>query len=186
MDLAILNCVNNPWQSWQNWMDSNESANRWLGIDPGLAIIGWAILDRQSDQSAQLIDYGIIETPKKISTPARLVEIEQDITALLTEFQPQAIAIEMPFFSRQIKAAGGVIQALGVINLVICREQGIQPIFLHQSSWKCHLGNGKADKAEVATMLQQFFDLETLPIDDSVDAIGIALAGLNGVRNQIS
>ncbi|MFM1842125.1 MAG: Holliday junction resolvase [Cyanobacteriota bacterium] len=182
----MADSVTNRWLFWQNWMDSSESANRWLGIDPGLAIIGWAILDRRSDDSAQLKDYGIIETPKNLSTPERLVEIEQDIIALLREFQPQAIAIEMPFFSRQIKAAGGVIQALGVINLVICREQQIQPIFLHQSSWKCHLGNGKADKAEVAEMLQQLFDLETLPIDDSVDAIGIALAGLNGVRNQIN
>jgi len=167
-------------------MDQTEAVQRWLGIDPGLAIIGWAILDGQDDLSAQLVDYGIIETSKHLSTPERLLEIEQDIQAILTEFSPQAIAIEMPFFSRQIKAAGGVIQALGVINLVICRERGIKPIFLHQSSWKCHLGDGKANKKEVAAMVQQFFDLENLPVDDSVDAIAIALAGLNGVRNDIS
>ena len=161
------------------------SLTRWLGIDPGLAIIGWAILEEQPNGSANLIDYGTIETLKDQPTPARLLEIEGDISALLAEFSPQEIAIEMPFFSRQIKAAGGVIQALGVINLVIYRQQHITPIFLHQASWKCHLGNGRADKAEVALRLQQFFDLETLPIDDSVDAIGIALAGLNGVRNEI-
>ncbi|MBD2651950.1 crossover junction endodeoxyribonuclease RuvC [Synechocystis sp. FACHB-383] len=167
-------------------MAQAEAAQRWLGIDPGLAIIGWAILDGQPDLSAQLVDYGIIETSKHLSTPRRLVEIEQDIHALLEEFSPQAIAMEMPFFSRQIKAAGGVMQALGVINLVIYREKSIQPIFLHQSSWKCHLGNGKANKAEVAAMVQNFFGLEDLPIDDSVDAIAIALAGLNGVRNEIN
>lgn len=72
-----------------------------------------------------------------------------------------------------------------MINLVIYREKSIQPVFLHQSSWKCHLGNGKANKAEVAAMVQNFFGLEDLPIDDSVDAIAIALAGLNGVRNDI-
>jgi crossover junction endodeoxyribonuclease RuvC len=91
----------------------------------------------------------------------------------------------MPFFSRQIKAAGGVMQALGVIDLVIYREIDCLPIFLHQSSWKCHLGNGKATKAEVAEILQRFFRLEQLPIDDSIDAIGIAFAAFQGVRNQI-
>jgi crossover junction endodeoxyribonuclease RuvC len=95
------------------------------------------------------------------------------------------VAIEMPYFGRQIKAAGGVMQALGVVSLVIYRDIGIEPIFLHQSSWKCHLGNGRATKAEVAEILQQLFSLESLPIDDSVDAIGIALAAFNGLRNQI-
>ncbi len=156
-----------------------------LGIDPGLAIIGWAILKGESSEKANLIDCGTIETAKDLSTPQRLVEIEKDMVALIHEFEPEQVAIEMPYFGRQIKAAGGVMQALGVINLVIGRETKIEPIFIHQSSWKCHLGNGRATKAEVAEILQHLFDLETLPIDDSVDAIGIAYASLCGVRNQI-
>lgn len=52
-------------------MDQTEAAQRWLGIDPGLAIIGWAILDGQPDLSAHLVDYGIIETSKNLSTPDR-------------------------------------------------------------------------------------------------------------------
>jgi len=166
-------------------MSINSISGRWLGIDPGLAIIGWAVLSDLEQQGLELLDYGIIETHKHLPTPARLLEIEEDIGAILREFEPENVAIEMPFFNRQIKAAGGVIQALGVINLVIYRQMRYCPIFLHQSSWKCHLGNGKATKSEVAAILQQFFDLANLPIDDSVDAIGIALAGLNGVRNQI-
>jgi crossover junction endodeoxyribonuclease RuvC len=77
------------------------------------------------------------------------------------------------------------MQALGVINLVCHRDGKVQPIFLHQSSWKCHLGSGKATKQDVAIVLQQLFNLETLPIDDSVDAIGIGYAGLCGLRNDI-
>ena len=116
----------------------------------------------------------------------RLLEIEQDMVSLINQFQPAYIAIEMPFFGRQIKAAGGVMQALGVVSLVSYREAEIEPIFLHQSSWKCNLGNGRATKAEIAEIIQQIFSLKTLPIDDSVDAIGIAFAALNGVRNQIN
>ena len=157
----------------------------WLGIDPGLAIVGWAVLKEVREGEAVLLDYGTIETNKKLTTPVRLLEIERDITELIAEFQPSHIAIEMPFFGRSIKAAGGVLQAFGVINLVCYRETGILPIYLHQSSWKCHLGSGRAKKDEVAEMVRALFGLETLPIDDSVDAIAIGYAGLCGLRNNI-
>ncbi len=165
---------------------SMSSESTWLGIDPGLAIIGWAILLSQGSSTPTLLEYGTIETDKNLPTPQRLVELEQDIKALLEEFQPNNIVLEMPFFSRQIKAAGGVLQAVGVINLVCYRDANIIPIQLHQSSWKAHLGNGRAKKAEVATMIQNLFQLERLPIDDSVDAIGIGYAGLCGLKNNIA
>jgi crossover junction endodeoxyribonuclease RuvC len=156
-----------------------------LGIDPGLAILGWAILEGTENEDPVIIDYGTIETSKKRPTPERLREIEQDIQEIITEFKPNLIALEMPFFGRQIKAAGGVLQAVGIINLVSYREAKIVPILLHQSSWKANLGNGKATKNEIAEILQQLFQLEQLPIDDSLDAIGIAYAALCGVRNEI-
>ena len=157
----------------------------WLGIDPGLAIIGWACLEEVRCGDADLLDYGTIETNKGLTTPERLLEIEQDMVELMSEFEPNNVAIEMPFFNRTIKAAGGVLQAFGVINLVCYRQIGVVPVYLHQSSWKCHLGNGQADKNEVAEMIEVLFGLETLPIDDSVDAIGIGYAGLCGLRNNI-
>lgn len=157
----------------------------WLGIDPGLAIIGWAILQGKEHEFPTIVEYGTIETEKKLSTPQRLVEIEQDFVEIIKEFKPNFVAMEMPFFSRQIKAAGGVLQAVGIINLVCYREGNLLPILLHQSSWKAHLGNGKATKSEVAEILQQMFDLEQLPIDDSVDAIGIGYAAFCGLRNDI-
>ena len=157
----------------------------WLGIDPGLAIIGWAALAEISENCPHILDYGIVETSKHISTAQRLSEIEQDLSQLVKEFQPEGIAIEMPFFNREIKAAGGVMQALGVISLVCYRDAQVDPIFLHQSSWKCHLGNGRASKDEVASLVSQLFGLENLPIDDSVDAIAIAYAGQCGLTNAI-
>ncbi len=161
------------------------SQKTWLGIDPGLAIVGWAILQENDQQLPTIIDYGTVETNKQLSTSQRLLEIEEDLRELLREFNPQGIAIEMPFFNRTIKAAGGVMQALGVINLVCYREANIEPIFLHQASWKCHLGDGKAKKKEVAAMVRTLFNLDKLPIDDSVDAIAIGYAGLCGLRNNI-
>ncbi|MGD2181745.1 crossover junction endodeoxyribonuclease RuvC [Lusitaniella coriacea] len=159
--------------------------NKWLGIDPGLATVGWAVLEEVPHKPPHLIDYGIIETHKSFPTPQRLAELEEDLATLIAEFKPTCVVLEMPFFSRQIKAAGSVLQAVGIINLVCFREAGIIPIQLHQSSWKAHLGNGRADKEEVATMLKNLFDLPSLPVDDSVDAIGIGYAGLCGLTNNI-
>jgi crossover junction endodeoxyribonuclease RuvC len=158
----------------------------WLGIDPGLAIIGWAILEGQENENPILVEYGTIETDKSLSTSERLAELEQDFIDIIKEFQPNCIAMEMPFFSREIKAAGGVLQAVGVINLVCYREANLIPILLHQSSWKAHLCQGNAKKDEVAAVLQNLFNLEELPINDSVDAIGIGYAAFCGLRNDIN
>lgn len=158
----------------------------WLGIDPGLAIVGWAILRDDSELMPILVDYGTIETSKNLSTAQRLIEIERDLKELIAEYKPGEIAVEMPFFNRQIKAAGGVLQALGIINLVSCRDGGIEPIFLHQASWKSHLGYGRATKAEVSEQIKYLFGLTKMPINDSIDAIAIAYAAFSGVRNQIS
>ena len=81
-------------------------AQSWLGIDPGLAIIGWAILEEADYGEPFLIDYGTIETSKKLPTPQRLLEIEQDIAELLGEFQPDNIVIEMPFLAEVSKLLG--------------------------------------------------------------------------------
>ncbi|MFY0609060.1 MAG: crossover junction endodeoxyribonuclease RuvC [Candidatus Atelocyanobacterium thalassa] len=157
----------------------------WLGIDPGLAITGWAILKAHAKSTPLIIDYGVIQTNKGLSTSQRLLEIEHDLVELLSEFNFYGISIEMPFFSRTIKAAGGVIQAVGVINLACYRETQIQPVFLHQASWKRYLDSGKATKNSVAQTINQLFNLQTIPVDDSVDAIAIAYAGLSGLTNNI-
>ncbi len=157
----------------------------WLGIDPGLATIGWAFLQTPDYGNPDLIECGTILTSKGQSTAQRLVEIELDLTELVREYQPERIAMEMPFFSREIKAAGGVIMAVGVIIATVTREIGIEPVLLHQASWKSHLGNGRADKSEVAEIVSGLFELENIPKDDAVDAMGIAYAASCGLTNQI-
>ncbi len=66
----------------------------WLGIDPGLATIGWAFLEEAQAEDAKLLEYGTIETSKELTTPQRLLEIEQDLVDLITEFQPDNVAID--------------------------------------------------------------------------------------------
>ncbi|MEM8781183.1 MAG: crossover junction endodeoxyribonuclease RuvC, partial [Cyanobacteria bacterium P01_G01_bin.49] len=64
------------------------SQKTWLGIDPGLAIIGWAFLQETDAQIPLIIDYGTIETSKHLSTARRLTEIEKDLRELVLEFNP--------------------------------------------------------------------------------------------------
>jgi|GEM_PF-3502431 len=87
-----------------------NAEDTWLGIDPGLATVGWSILTTDSNGTVCLIDYGTIETEKTLSTPERLAELEEDLVTLMEEFEPTNAALEMPFFSRKIKAAGGVLR----------------------------------------------------------------------------
>jgi crossover junction endodeoxyribonuclease RuvC len=157
----------------------------WLGIDPGISRLGWAVISGEETETPYLLDCGTIETDKSLPTPARLLEIETDLIELVREFEPDGVAVEMPFFDRHIKAAGKVIQALGIVNLVVYRELELVPVLLHQASWKCHLGNGRAHKDEIAIIVQHLFEIEKLPVDDAVDAVGIAYAGFCGLCNAI-
>lgn len=159
----------------------------WLGIDTGLATIGWAVLAESTNRPIPtFIDSGLITTSAKLPTTQRLGEIEADMLTLLQEFDPKNVVIEMPYFGVNIISQAKVLQGLGAIRCA-CYQAGIyEQILLHQSSWKGFLGNGKANKKEVAELVQQLIELPYLPkTDDAVDAIGICYAGLSGVRNEI-
>ncbi len=80
----------------------------WLGIDPGLSIVGWAFLEADLIQDAKLLDYGTIETDKELTTSKRLLEIEQDMVELIAEFQPAHIAISYWLFN--LLSSGMTIQ----------------------------------------------------------------------------
>jgi len=70
-----------------------ELDNYWLGLDPGLARIGWGVVAEDNDNHPHLVDYGTIQTSKNLPTPQRLVEIEQDLVELLKEFEPDYLSI---------------------------------------------------------------------------------------------
>ena len=89
---------------------------RILGIDPGIAIVGYGIID---DNCGKLTvnDFGIISTKKEFSTPERLKQVSDGISSLIEKFRPDAIAIEELFFNNNAKTAITVAEARGVILL---------------------------------------------------------------------
>ena len=146
-----------------------------LGIDPGMAIVGYSVLEYDGS-SLRLLHSGSIQTDKKKSESARLLEIFEDMNALVKEYEPDVCAIEKLFYFRNQTTVMPVAHARGVI-LTVLEKQKI-PIFEYtpMEVKQVLTGYGRADKKEVEQMVKISLGVESLPkLDDTVDSIAIAI-----------
>ena len=154
---------------------------RILGIDPGLALLGFGAIKCQTNQnqaqnnSVQLIDFGVIRTPAKMDTGKRLCTLYEDIHTLIEQLQPDLVAIEKFFFYRMSNTIL-VAQARGVLMLAIA-QKSINSVEFAPSQIKLALtGYGNAEKYQVQEAVAQELDLDYIPRpDDAADALAIAL-----------
>ncbi|MBU6447294.1 crossover junction endodeoxyribonuclease RuvC [Patescibacteria group bacterium] len=147
-----------------------------LGIDPGTATTGYALIKKNTANSFAVVDFGVIKTKSSRTDSQRLIELHKDIKKLMAKFKPDAAGVEKLYFETNVKTAMAVSQARGVVLLAL--EQG--KIKTHEftplqvKSIIC--GYGKADKRQVQMMVQKTFNLKRLPKpDDAADALAIAL-----------
>ncbi|MBQ8424482.1 MAG: crossover junction endodeoxyribonuclease RuvC [Clostridia bacterium] len=147
-----------------------------LGIDPGYAIVGYGIIEKNDLGQVRVVDYGAINTPKEMSFPNRLVMIQDGINALISRFKPDAVAIEELFFNQNITTGIAVAEARGVI--LCTATKGVKKVFeftpmqIKQSI----TGFGKADKKQVQYMTKTILGLKSTPKpDDAADALAVAL-----------
>lgn len=148
---------------------------RILGIDPGLAIVGYSIIDMIKDESI-LVSSGSVQTDKKKSDSARLLEIANDIDTIINEFKPEVASIEKLFYFKNQKTIIPVAEARGVILSVI--EKYNIPIFEYTPIEVKQMitGYGRASKEEVAKMVEMLIKYKKLPkLDDTLDSIAIGL-----------
>ena len=141
-----------------------------LGVDPGLETIGFAFLDGK-----KLRDFGVIKTKSGDEKSARLADIFADFSDLISEFSPDAIAIEKLFFVKNVTNGISVAEARGVL-LLAAFQKGI-PIFeVSPKDAKLAIcGSGNAPKIQIQKAVQKIFGLKNLPRpDDAADAIAIA------------
>jgi len=146
-----------------------------LGIDPGFARVGWAVMEAQNSKF-NLRNYGCVETSKEISSEERLVDVYKQVCKLIKRYKPEALAIEELFFTNNAKTAFKVGEARGVIIL----SGAIQdiPIFSYTPLQVkiAVTGYGNADKPQVGRMLKAILKLKEMPkLDDTTDAIAVAL-----------
>ena len=150
---------------------------RILGIDPGLAITGWSIIDFDEQGQPSAIDYGTILTKKDFSVSQRLKEIYTDMREILLKYKPDICGIETLLFYNNAKTAIVVGEARGVVLLAI--EESNLPIheFTPLQVKSSISGYGKADKKQVQENVKMICRLEEIPKpDDVADAIAIAIA----------
>lgn len=150
---------------------------RILGIDPGLATTGWAVVDFDKDNKPCPVDYGAITTVKGLSVSERLVEIHRDINELIKKFKPEYAGVETLLFCNNAKTAISVGEARGVVLLAL--ENNHIPIkeFTPLQVKSSITGYGKADKKQVQENVRVLCNLDSIPKpDDAADAIAIAIA----------
>ena len=148
---------------------------RILGIDPGIAIVGFGLIE--SDRgNMRMLQYGAVITEAGLPLATRLVQIEDDMRALIRQLQPDEIAIEELFFSKNITTGIAVAHGRGVV-LCTAERLGI-PIFEYTPMQvkQAVVGYGLAEKRQVMDMTRRLLKLKAVPKpDDAADALAIAI-----------
>lgn len=148
---------------------------RILGVDPGVATIGFGLIE--ADRGSQrLLRYGVINTPAGLPLSNRLYQISRDMEELLGAFHPDEAAVEELFFSKNITTGIAVAHGRGVILLELERA-GI-PVYEYTPMQvkQAVAGYGGAEKRQVMLMTQRLLRMGEIPrSDDAADALAIAI-----------
>jgi crossover junction endodeoxyribonuclease RuvC len=152
-----------------------------LGIDPGYAITGWAILEKTGSK-LKALDYGAIETKIGLPHAERLLILHQELQKIIKKFQPELLSVEELFFFKNLKTAIKVAEARGVI-LSTAAENGLKILEITPLQIKQALvGYGRAEKKQVQQMVKVILNLKEIPEpDDAADALAAAITGANNI-----
>ena len=148
---------------------------RILGIDPGYAIMGYGIVDKNGS-SLSLAGYGAVTTDKDIPMPDRLKIIYSELMDIIAEYQPDEVSIEELYFNTNATTAIHVGEARGVALLACCNS-GL-PIFEYTPLQikMTMTGNGRAEKKQIQLMVKKLLNLDSIPRpDDAADAVAAAI-----------
>ncbi len=146
-----------------------------LGLDPGIATVGFGIIQGEQGNFSSLA-YGAIRTEAGLPLSERLEIIYQDLNEMLEQFKPDAVAIEELFFNTNITTGISVAHGRGVI-LLACRKYGVKvyeytPLQVKQAV----VGYGRAEKRQVMDMVKRICQLPAAPKpDDAADAVALAI-----------
>ena len=150
-----------------------------LGIDPGLATLGFGVIEYE-DGKLRLIDYGTVVSPAKMELPARLEIVYDSMGVLFDRFQPQAVAFEELFFAKNVTTAINVAQARGAAVAALYKKTRALFEYTPPQVKQAVVGYGNADKRQVQNMVKAILHLSEIPKpDDAADAVAIAICHAN-------
>ena len=149
---------------------------RVLGVDPGLTRCGVGIVEGAIGSPILLVGVGVILTPTDAPLDQRLLDLDQQLSEWINLWKPDVIAVERVFSQHNVRTVMGTGQAAG-IALLLAAKAGI-PVMMHTpSEVKASVtGSGRANKAQVALMVQKILNLDTIPKPvDATDALALAI-----------
>jgi crossover junction endodeoxyribonuclease RuvC len=172
------------WRSLTGKIYNQQAPKIVLGIDPGLARMGYGVIVQKGSQ-LKAVDYGTITSEAHVDVEKRLVVVFEKLQRVLRKAKPDEVAIEELFFARNVKTAISVGQARGVA-LLACGLAGV-PVFEYKPAEikQAIAGFGAADKAQIQKMVKLLLGLSEVPKpDDTADALAIAIthAQCSGTR----
>jgi len=154
---------------------------RVLGLDPGLAVMGYGIID-DSNGELTAIEYGVLSTPARQATPERLRTLYDGVSGLIESYQPDEVAVEL-FVARNLRTALIVGQARGVA-LLAAANKGLPVYEYTPLEVKQRVsGYGRGEKRQVQEMVRMQLGLDCIPQpDDAADALAVAICHVSESR----
>ncbi len=152
---------------------------RVLGVDPGLTRCGVGIVDGAVGLPLSLVEVGVILTPVDAPLEQRLLDLDQQLSQWINVWKPDVIAVERVFSQHNVRTVMGTGQAAGVA-LLLAAKAGI-PVMMHTPSEvkAAVTGNGRANKGQVALMVQKILNLDSIPKPvDATDALALAICNV--------
>ena len=147
-----------------------------LGIDPGIGICGFGLIETSTRTNAKALDFGAVTTTVDAPLPSRLKELYDSLTEVFEQTKPEMVAVEKLFFSKNITTGIAVAEARGVV-LLVAEQKGL-PVYEYTPNEikKCLTGYGSATKTQMQEMARIHLGLEKKPKpDDAADALAVAI-----------
>ena len=147
-----------------------------LGIDPGMAIVGYGLIETDESEEIKLTASGSIQTNKSLSDSKRLLEIYNDMTKIVETYKPDCASVEQLFFFKNQKTVIPVAEARGVILTVLEKFDIPAYSYTPMEVKQVLTGYGRAEKKDVEQMVKLTLKTNDIPkLDDTVDSIAIAI-----------
>ena len=153
-----------------------------LGIDPGLATLGYGVIEADNNKR-RMIQFGTLTTPAGQPMPQRLRAIFQGMNQLMDIYQPDDVAFEELFFSKNITTGMSVSAARGVALVAVVQRTDNLYEYTPMQIKQAVTGYGGADKHQVQQMVKMLLNMRDIARpDDAADALAVALTHANSMN----
>ncbi len=164
---------------------TSSTKKRILGIDPGTAVTGYAVIDA-AHLSMAAVDYGCIRIPATMALPDRYLALFESLNELIDNYRPTEVSLETQYVQHNVQSAFKVGMARGVA-IIAARSKGVA-VFEYAPSVakRAVTGSGKASKEQVQGMVQRLLRLPKPPTPlDAADALALAICHANNLLNKL-